>query len=293
MSPTELKCHGSQTVEFPIRSLEIARNRPDVVHAEKILQYDAPPRRIDVEQRVLSRPEAPCPTLLSVFLAAGFVDVKMRLARQPLKQFAVEVPQSRVRHVPASLEVRCQGRIPEIQQLRSEESGFFDFRRQHGGVKTLTMFAPIPRLAKFRNDEGLVGELDLLMDFGRLGREDELAAAGRTGVEFEIDEVVDLGFVEGFSKVLLVSLLGSAFPFPLVLRLDGRFDAIGGVRLGGVGRIFPEHSDFGFEFGDASLKLFDESRLLQGEFLPIHTPCFTPFSSFHQHQFTRFAAQTP
>jgi hypothetical protein len=36
--------------------------------------------------------------------------------------------------------------------------------------------------------------------------------------------------------------------------------------------------------------LFDKSRLLQSKFLPVHVPCFTPFSSFHQRQFSNFMA---
>ncbi len=124
-----------------------------------------------------------------------------------------KIPQGRVRHVPASLEVRCQGRIPEIQQLRSEETGLFDLRRQLGGVKALATAAPIPGSAKFRNDEGFACEFDLLMNFRRFGGGNELAAAGRTGVELECNDMVDLLFGKGLSEMLFASLLGHSFSF--------------------------------------------------------------------------------
>jgi hypothetical protein len=39
------------------------------------------------------------------------------------------------------------------------------------------------------------------------------------------------------------------------------------------------------------LKLFDENRLFLYQLFPIHTPYFTPFSSFHKDQFFVFAAE--
>ena len=81
------------------------------------------------------------------------------------------------------------------------------------------MFAPIPILTKFRNDERLACEFDLLMDSGRLVRGHELAAAGRTGVELECNDMVDLLFGKGLSEMLLVSLLGSSFSFRFCLPL--------------------------------------------------------------------------
>ncbi len=74
-----------------------------------------------------------------------------------------EVLQGLVRHVRTTFEICRHG-----NQLRSEEPGFSDFRRQRNGVEALAMSAPIPVLTKFRNDEGLVDEFDLLTDFQRI-----------------------------------------------------------------------------------------------------------------------------
>jgi hypothetical protein len=71
-------------------------------------------------------------------------------------------------------------------------------------------------------DEGFVDEFDLLMSFGWFVCCDEISAARRTGVEFEFDDVVDLRFVEGFAKMLLVSFLRTDFPFLFCSRSTGK-----------------------------------------------------------------------
>jgi len=60
-------------------------------------------------------------------------------------------------------------------------------------------------LLKFRNDEGLFDEFDLLIFFRRSVCCNEIPAACRTGIDFEFDGVVDLTLLEGCSEMLFVS----------------------------------------------------------------------------------------
>ena len=330
MCPTKLQHDRSQTLEFAIRSPKIARDDAGVIRAEKLFEHDAATRRIDVKHRKFLRPHTPSPTSLAVFLVAGFVDVKMRFTRQLRDEFGVrfrhciaclanlfgkkasrnlerhgigeEVAHRCVGHVSATFEPRGQR-----DELRSEEAGFFDFRRQVGAVITLTMLAPRPCLLKFGHDERFLDELDLLMNFRRLVGGLEFSAARRTGIELEFDGLVDLRRVEGLAKILLVTFLTAGLAFlavatTLTFRLGVLrwLDNIGRRRLRrvagmllkrGNGRV--KHNNFGFELGNPSTKLFDQGRLLQNKLLQIHKPCFTPLNSVQQYQFHCFYHLTP
>ena len=77
------------------------------------------------------------------------------------------------------------------------------------------MLAPGPDLLKLGDDERLLDELDLLMNFRRLVGGLEFSAARRTGVEFEFefDGLVDLRNVEGLAEILLVLFLTTGLSF--------------------------------------------------------------------------------
>ena len=325
MRPAELQRHIGQTIEFSVRTPEIARDDAIEILAEQFFQHDAPSRRIDVKHREAQGSQQPYPTFGTVLLAAGLVDVQVFFVRQLVDQFLIryfqriacfvdlfgkksprngnpksiteKVFQCRIRHVTPTFEISGQR-----DELGTEKSGFFDFRRQVGGVKALAMFAPIPGLAIFRNEKWFVDEFDLLMFFWRLVGDREFTAASRTDVELEWDGGVDLRFVEGCAKMLFVSLLCSAFSFlSAACFLFGRRDDVGGRRFGGVGRIFPERGDFGFESGDMFLERND---LFQSRFekcfefgdsfvFGVHEPYRTLFLLFHQYQFFHFTPHTP
>ena len=90
----------------------------------------------------------------------------------------------------------------------------------------------------------------------------EFVSAIGTSGEFEFDDFANEFGSEGLSEVLLVSLLCSNFSFTsFFVFWFGRFNDIGGERLGRIARVLFECGNFGFEFSDSLPLLLEENCL--------------------------------
>ena len=90
----------------------------------------------------------------------------------------------------------------------------------------LAMSAPIAMLAVFGNDEWFLNQFGLLMFFRRFARGLQGSAAFRACVEREVNDFIDLTFVERRAQMPLVPLLRPNFPFPLAFPCFRRFNNI-------------------------------------------------------------------
>jgi hypothetical protein len=125
----------------------------------------------------------------------------------------------------------------------------------------------------FGNDEVPADEFDLLKYLWHFFRNGKFAFAFRTGFEFEFDGLVDLIVGEGLALLGFMSFLCSDFAFAssvFVFGLLGRFNDVGGRRLGGIGGVLFETGNFiegyfqqCFEFGNAEV-LFCNVSILFG-----------------------------
>ena len=90
-------------------------------------------------------------------------------------------------------------------------------------VIALAMGAPIAMLAVFGNDEWFLNQFNLLMFFRRFAGGLQGPAAFRACLEREVNDCIELAFVERCAQMPLVPLLPPNVPFPLAFPCFGRF----------------------------------------------------------------------
>ena len=297
--PTKLKKRFRLLLVLQIRRKEVAADAAGKIFAERCFQNLAAARHVDLEKREELRNETPCPLQLAVLLEARFVDMKMALPFQKFRKLFIRRLECRrcffdlldekpradidaddiakilleraIRNVTSAFEIRGQR-----DHLRPEEAGFFDFVRQGDVVITLAMPAPIHELLILRDEERFFDEFDL-RDFRRgVGEIELVSAIGALG-QFELDDFVDEFRRDGFSQILLVTLLSPLFSldFPLRFRIVGRLvlrrlDNIRRLRLRRVAGIFFEHGDAFQQLRNRLIALTQFRSKLRNDFFHIH-----------------------